>query len=118
MNLQTLQEQYERALERAEGYSSEELTDLTLIFWQHLETYLDSTGVVYQKSRQSEAIYIECIREINEDGDIEDYETIRVAMHDNGQSYYKNYITNDFQDMMDKLKQIITTEMGVYCELN
>ena len=118
MNLQTLQEQYDRALERAGGYSSEELTDLTLMFWQHLETYLDSTSVVYQKSRQSEAIYIECIREINEDGDIEDFRTILVAMHDNGQNYHINYIMNDFEDMMDKLKQIITTETGVYCELN
>ena len=117
MTVQELQEQYNKALEDAYNHRTELTDDLEIAFWHMIEDYLDSQNIVYSKSRQSESVYIETIKEIDEDGDIIDDATIRVAIHDNGRTYDKNYIMNDFEDMMDKLKEI-TTETGVYCELN
>ena len=116
MTVQQLQEQYEKALEDAYNRPSELSDDLELAFWHMIEDYLDSQNVVYSKSRQSESVYIETIKEIDEDGDIIDDATIRVAMHDNGRSYDVEYIEKDFVDMMKRLEKIIQTEEGVYCE--
>lgn len=116
MDIRELQERYEKESQNADVYQTNELIDLTIAFWDKIEAFMDSTGVVYEKSRLSESVYIQCVVEVDEDGEIADYRTVRVSMHANGQAYDKNYIEDNFQAMMERLEKIIKTEEGIYCE--
>ena len=116
MEIRDLQEKYNEAVD-LEFYNKELADDLAVEFWGMLKDLLNNSGVVYEKSSQSEAVYLQCATEIDEDGDIADYFTIRVAVHKNSYAQDVNYIERDFEDMYHRLEQLLKTQKGLYCQL-
>jgi len=116
MEIRDLQEKYNEAKSEAMGYESNEMQDLELAFWDMIKELLDESKIVYNKSSQSEAVYIECVTEMDEDGEIEDFYTVRVATHQNGNVQDVDYIERDFEDMYHRLEELLQTQQGIYCE--
>jgi len=116
MEIRDLQEKYNEALD-FEFENRELADDLEVEFWGMIKDLLDNAGIVYEKSSQSEAVYLQCATELDEDGEIEDYFTVRVATHENSYAQSVNYIERDFEDMYHRLEQLLKTQKGLYCEL-
>ena len=117
MTIAELQEKYNEAKELNEGVGDKEtMDDLAIEFWTMIENLFDDAHVVYERSSQSEATYLQCATEVDEDGDIADYYTVRVATHKNGRAQDVNYIERDFEDMYHRLETLLETQEGLYCE--
>lgn len=117
MTIAEMNERLKEVREENDGYKSSEETDLIVDIWWEIRELLDKAKIVYERSNQSEAVYLQCVTEVSEYGDIDEYYTVRVAVHNNSLPQDVNYIENDYEDMYHRLEELLKTQQGLYCEL-
>ena len=114
-----LQEKYNAIkAEKMSNYVDDRLVDLELEFKSIIRSILDASGVSYNES-YTESIYID-IFDYWLDENEGDFETkqIRISTHDNNYTDRINYVENDFEDMINRIKQILKCQTGLFCWLD